>query len=144
MPRINDILFELLKKYPQVVEQLNVNLIKIWKEAFNKPISEISRPAYLKDNILIVFVKDPVWKKELTLRKKEIIKTINEAVKAELIKDIEFELDKDPHIPKKATRINNNLDENIEKAIDKTLMSVKDKELRKVLKSIFIKSVSFH
>ena len=53
-------------------------------------IAAVAVPVKNKKGVLLVKVQDAVWKFELTRRKEEIHKMINEHLKKNLIKDIVF------------------------------------------------------
>ena len=61
-----------------------------WEEVVGEKIAAVAVPVKNKKGVLLVKVQDAVWKFELTRRKEEIHKMINEHLKKNLIKDIVF------------------------------------------------------
>ena len=61
-----------------------------WEEVVGEKIANVAVPIKNKKGILFVKVRDAVWKFELTRRKEEIHKMINEHLKKNSIKDIVF------------------------------------------------------
>lgn len=62
---------------------------KFWHDAVGEKISEIAVPYMMKKNVLLVRVSDSVWRFELTKRKDELLKKVNENSEKK-IKDIIF------------------------------------------------------
>jgi predicted nucleic acid-binding Zn ribbon protein len=61
-----------------------------WEEVVGEKIAGVAVPVKNKKGVLIVKVRDAVWKFELTRRKEEILKMINGHFKKSLVKDIVF------------------------------------------------------
>jgi predicted nucleic acid-binding Zn ribbon protein len=62
-----------------------------WANAVGDKIAEIAVPSYKKNGVLIVKVRDSVWRFELTRRKEELIQSINSSLKEDKkLKDIIF------------------------------------------------------
>lgn len=61
-----------------------------WEEVVGTKISQVAVPMKTKKSILFVKVQDSIWRFELTRRKDEIIKKINEHLKKNSIRDIVF------------------------------------------------------
>ncbi len=61
-----------------------------WEEVVGEKIAGVAVPVRNKKGILFVKVRDAVWKFELTRRKEEIHKMLNEHLKKNIIKDIVF------------------------------------------------------
>ena len=61
-----------------------------WEEVVGEKIAAVAVPVKNKKGVLLVKVQDAVWKFELTRRKEEIHKMINDHLKKNLIKDIVF------------------------------------------------------
>lgn len=62
-----------------------------WEAAVGGKIAEIATPTYKKNNVLMVKVRDSVWRFELTRRKFELLENINKNLTpTKQIKDIIF------------------------------------------------------
>jgi predicted nucleic acid-binding Zn ribbon protein len=61
-----------------------------WEEVMGEKISNVAVPVNNKKGVLLVKVRDPIWRFELTRRKAEIISKINKHLKKHSIKDIVF------------------------------------------------------
>jgi predicted nucleic acid-binding Zn ribbon protein len=68
-----------------------MNKFDFWYTAVGDKIASAAEPVKLVNSVLIVRVKDSVWRFELTRRKTELIDKINNSVnKGRIIKDIVF------------------------------------------------------
>ncbi len=63
-----------------------------WENAVGKKAARHSRPRSLASSRLIVNIDDSSWLYELTVRRKEILKKLGEALKSSRIKDITFRI----------------------------------------------------
>lgn len=62
-----------------------------WKEAVGEKIAGVARPVSFKNFVLVVNVKDSVWRFELSRRKKEILEKLNSVISSDQkVKDIVF------------------------------------------------------
>ncbi|MCX7878292.1 MAG: DUF721 domain-containing protein [Ignavibacteria bacterium] len=62
-----------------------------WKEAMGEKIAGAAKPVLIKNSVLIVKVKDSVWRFELSRRKSEILSKINASRDSkQKIRDIVF------------------------------------------------------
>lgn len=141
---LKDIISKFVEKNPEISKQYQIDLYNIWKEVVGNIISEISFPGLLKDKTLEVLVKNTTWLNQLRLMKKDIINKFNLTIGSNFIEEIEFKLDRRKKIEKKNQEENNKIerpinDEIIEK-INQSVKNIKDKELRNILRNIFIKS----
>lgn len=144
MYALKDIISKFIEKNPEISKQYQIDLDSIWREVVGSIISEVSYPYLLKDNILEVLVKNSTWLNQLRLMKKDIINKFNLTIGSSFIQDIEFKLDRRKKLENKKRENNSKLekpinDEVIEK-INNSLRNIRDKELKHLLKSIFIKS----
>ena len=62
----------------------------VWKEAVGDLINSNTKLENIEKNKIIVMVSDDTWRKELSERKGEIIKKINDLLGENAIKDIIF------------------------------------------------------
>ncbi len=62
-----------------------------WETIVGEHIARESSAARISQGVLVVRVRTSTWRNELTLRKKEIIKKINETLGGEIVKEIRFQ-----------------------------------------------------
>jgi len=87
---IKGIITQLEKK-----EKKESEILTIWGKAVGKRAAENAKPAFLKENELIVHVKNSAWLYELTLKKKKLVQTLNnELGPKKQIKEIRFKIGK--------------------------------------------------
>jgi predicted nucleic acid-binding Zn ribbon protein len=63
----------------------------VWDQAVGERIAKVATPTRMLRGTLIVSVKSAAWRNELSMRKQEIIRRINELVGDEVLKDIKFQ-----------------------------------------------------
>ncbi|MCX7770513.1 MAG: DUF721 domain-containing protein [Proteobacteria bacterium] len=143
MYTLKDIISKFVEKNPEISKQYKINIYDLWKEAVGDIISEISYPHLLKEGKLEVLVKNSTWMNQLRLMKSDIINKFNDIFGSEILKDIEYKLDR----RKKKQQSTDNyeivkrpIDDSVLKRIEESLFEVKDNEIKKLLKDIFIKS----
>lgn len=144
MYALKDIISKFIEKNPEISKQYGINLNNIWKEVVGDIISEISSPNLLKDKTLEVLVKNSTWINQLRLMKKDIINKFNNTVGGNFIEEIEFKLDrrkkKDNKKIERKCKIERPISDEIVEKINRSLKNVKDKDLKDLLKNIFMKS----
>jgi predicted nucleic acid-binding Zn ribbon protein len=62
-----------------------------WGEIVGEHIARQTTPTRISKGVLVVRVRTSTWRNELTLRKKEITKKINDALGADVVKEIRFQ-----------------------------------------------------
>jgi predicted nucleic acid-binding Zn ribbon protein len=67
------------------------NAFVVWDQAVGERIAKVAIPTRMLRGTLIVSVKSGAWRNELSMRKQEIIRRINELVGDEVLKDIKFQ-----------------------------------------------------
>jgi len=146
MYTLKEIILSFVKKNPELNEQVLVNLYDYWKETVGELIAKVSYPDYLKDNKLVVIVKNAVWLNQLKLMKKDILVKLKnkDGIK---IDNIDFKIErKKKRFDKSCEQLETKkdcivrVDPEIEDKINKSLEAVKDEEIKELLRSIFIKS----
>lgn len=65
---------------------------KIWEEAAGKRASMYSKPASLRNGLMIVLVNNSAWLYEMTFRKNEIIKNLKSKLGDDKLDDIRFKI----------------------------------------------------
>ncbi len=61
-----------------------------WEQIVGEQIARVTRPDQIVKGVLVVHVTASAWRQELTLRKTEIIRRLNEDLGEEVVKDIRF------------------------------------------------------
>ena len=67
-----------------------VALVSAWKQLVGERLGKTSRAVNLKDGKLFVEVSSPVWKQELLLQKRNLIRRINQWMGKDIIADMVF------------------------------------------------------
>jgi len=67
-------------------------VISIWREVVGEEVEKHAKPFIFKKGRLHVLTSSPIWIQELTMRKEEIIKKINEKLGEEVVKEIFFRI----------------------------------------------------
>jgi len=62
-----------------------------WENAVGERIAQMTTATRILQGVLFVHVKTSTWRKELTLRKKEIIDKLNILIGIDIVKDIKFQ-----------------------------------------------------
>lgn len=65
-------------------------IIKNWDKIVTSNIAKITSPIKLVNKVLTIKTKTESWKKELNIKKKQIISIINKSDKISKIEDIKF------------------------------------------------------
>lgn len=111
-----------------------------WEEIVGETLSEHTRPAYVKDGVLYIYVDSSVWVQELSLFKNKLIEKINDRMSIpNIIKDIVF-INKGKSFRKRKyqqTKKDMKLSLQEEERIAKIVEDVKDEELREILKNYY-------
>lgn len=68
-----------------------------WKEALGERIAKIAKPDGLKRGRLFVVVEDPVWLHQLKMLSPQIIASLNERLKAPVVKEVYLRIGPLPH-----------------------------------------------
>ncbi|MDI6752500.1 MAG: DUF721 domain-containing protein [bacterium] len=86
--RIDQVIKRILKGCGIEEEVMGERCLKLWPEVMGKRVADKNKPLYVKDRILFIRSESPVWAKELSFSKKDIIKKINSRLDKRFIKDI--------------------------------------------------------
>jgi len=65
-------------------------VVALWEEIVGEKIAKVTEAHKVDDGVLFVKVKNSAWRNELTMKKLEIIKMINDKVKRNTVSDIVF------------------------------------------------------
>ncbi len=89
---IGGLLDGILKKYRRDYNEGIEKIWELWEDAVGKAIAENTRPEAFKGKELLVYVNSSVWLHQLRFLKKDIIIKVNEALGADLVKEIRFKI----------------------------------------------------
>ena len=73
----------------------------VWEEVVGEQVSSNARPDFIRDGIMFVVTKSPVWANELTFYKSDMIARLNSKVGGNVLTDIIF---KSGRFPAKRTK----------------------------------------
>jgi len=116
-------------------------LSALWPEIVGPGVAKIAFPAQLRNGTLFIDVVDNVWMQELKFQEGELIGRLNEALREPLVRRLFFQLARTPPpdsrpqpesttVPPAAPP----LDPQQELALEREVASVRDPELRAILK----------
>jgi hypothetical protein len=118
-------------------EQLSV----LWPNIVGPSVAKIAFPSQFRNGTLFIDVADNVWMQELKFQEGELIGRLNEALREPLVRRLFFQLARTP-LPDSnsqresttAPRVTTPLDPQQELALAQEVASVRDPELRAILK----------
>ncbi|MGE3260995.1 MAG: DUF721 domain-containing protein [Bacteriovoracia bacterium] len=88
--RIGEVLQDFLKtSMPKAVGE-EVRVFGAWPKAVGQDISKQAKPVGFRNGILFVETQHPIWTTELTAKRHQIQKKLNEALGQEMVRDIHF------------------------------------------------------
>ena len=87
---LKNILSEYLNREP--IKKINniINIQSVWIEVVGKTISNNTEIINIKNKILLVKTKNPIWRNELSLQKTDLLIKLNKNKHINNIKDIRF------------------------------------------------------
>ncbi|ACK42822.1 MULTISPECIES: DUF721 domain-containing protein [Dictyoglomus] len=111
-----------------------------WEEVVGETLSQHTKPAYVREGVLYVYVDSSVWVQELSLFKDKLIEKLNSSmIIPHVIKDIVF-IDKGrafKKFKKKEIKREIKLSLQEEQRIAKIVEDIKDEELREILRNYY-------
>ncbi len=140
-------IFGTLAKKLKIPKIYRYDLSELWRQVAGDIIAKISFPEFVEDGIFTIAVQDPVWINQLNLLKNEFIRRINEINKDNDIRDIKFRIGraKNPALKKSETFVYNldrvKLDQSDLNFIEENIKVIKDKELKEIVRNVFICSL---
>ena len=90
MEHIGGTLKKLIKKEGLENEINQQKAIDLWGEVVGQKIRENTEPVEVQFGVMIIKVKNSVWKQELQFQKENIIKSLNKKLIKTTIKDLRF------------------------------------------------------
>lgn len=88
MQDIKSVLDSFLRKAGLDRPVLQNRALVVWNDVVGEAVAKRTEPEEVKHGVLVVRVDTPVWRNELSLRKKEILEALNQALGERVIKDI--------------------------------------------------------
>ena len=140
--RVKEILEDVLKKRNIYVKIKEYEVLNIWDKVVGEYVSENAKPETIRNKILYVNVKNSLWMQELVFLKNGFINSINKYMGIEVVKDINFkirELKKQENRKKGIPRRKINLKDADIIKIEMLVSSIKDKEIKEIIKEVMIK-----
>ena len=89
---ISDVLKSVVEGLSQTKEKGPAKILSSWASVAGKELARHTRPAYLKNGALLVFVDESAWFYEASLKKDELIRALNKKMKKEKIQTIQFRI----------------------------------------------------
>jgi len=148
LQRIDEILSRALKKRRVPFRSEDRRLLDIWLKAAGPQIASQCRPESLRRDVLFVKVSSPVWMHQLHFLKGELIEKVNALMEKTSVKDIRFSIGqlpssegigKDAAAPPLSTDL---LKERDKKMMEACLASLKDEELKDILKRVMTREIT--
>lgn len=87
---IGDLLKEFLKTAMPKNMGEEIRVFGVWPSAVGTEISRQAQPRALKNGILFVETRHPIWTTELTAKRHQILRKLNEALGQDVVKEIHF------------------------------------------------------
>ena len=140
LQKIGDILQKVLKRHRIPVRTEDHQLEKIWNEAVGPKIAAYARPEAIKRNVLFVKVANSVWMQQLHFLKQDILEKVNRSYENNPVSNIFFSIDDrvaaaaEKKKPPSPERESSPLKARDKKMIEKSLASIKDEDLKEILK----------
>ena len=89
---IGSVIDEILHSHVPLTAAEITRIGQMWDNIVGEIIAENSRPAALKEKILLVHVNSSPWLHHLHFLKEEIVRKVNDALSEDLIEDILFKI----------------------------------------------------
>jgi predicted nucleic acid-binding Zn ribbon protein len=65
-------------------------LLAAWADVVGEQIARVTEPQRIDNGVLFVHVKTAPWRAELSIRRMDILKKLNDAAGAKVVRDIRF------------------------------------------------------
>lgn len=143
---IEQLLIKTLKNLPNAKQIKGQMLIDAWPNVVGLQIAAKAKATMFENGILFVWVRDSVWAQHLSLQKKQIVGSLNKAVRTDILTNIHYQVGgKEPVFiqinqpQKKENWREEMLEEQILTRIEKAFENVPlTQELEKIIKGFFI------
>ncbi|GAB4442920.1 MAG: hypothetical protein OHK0040_13860 [bacterium] len=144
MKSIGEIIKALKKSNPAIAKLPDFDLQETWDKAMDETIKSVATVDKFDNGCLYLVVKDSVWLTELSLLKKNLIDSLNDVLKKEVVLDIKFKAGalKSNETKKKQIIKEIPLPPEIEEEVKKSLEEIDNQEVKRCLENIFKKAYS--
>lgn len=92
MDRIGSILSEVINNKRFGKKLLELSVLAEYEKIVGDKIASISRPSFIKNEVLFIGVQSPVWSQQLHFFKNDILEKVNNHFGRPVIKDIKFHI----------------------------------------------------
>lgn len=139
------IIQDLLRQRGMDVKLREYQAWQIWDEVVGPQIAARARPLRIRDGVLEVRVEQPVWMQQLQLLKPKILAKLNERLGAGTLKDLYLRRGRIEHEeapdsgPDPATWKSIPLSEEEKAAIEATLASLADPEIKREMRALMMR-----
>jgi hypothetical protein len=147
MKTIKSILEDVLKKQNLESKLKDYHAFDVWEEVVGPRVARHTQPKRFQDRILWVVVDTTVWMQQLTFLEGKIREKLNQAIGAQPIEKIRFQIGELRCLPKEESEGDplpewrkETLDDSVKENIEKELAGVSDEELKGRLRDLFQKS----
>jgi len=132
---------EILGTLPVKERVKEYGLWKVWDKLAGEAVSRHCQPDRLKDGILFLKVDSPVWMQQLQFMKSLILEKVNGYMKDNAVKDVRFQIGKLSQTRKGKWKPwkEVSLPQEVVLRLNNELSSVRDPELRDIIKKVRIK-----
>jgi hypothetical protein len=122
---LGSVLSELLRGMDFETKIKEHTCLAAWDEVVGERVANSAQPDFIRDGLMFVTTKSPVWANELNLYKREMISKINAKVGSTILKDIVFKSGRMSH--RRAKEINIRPD-----TVDLEGIKLTDEEIEKI------------
>ncbi len=91
---LRDIISSLLSGQGLQFDFNDAKIWEVWEEVVGPGISKNAKPAWIKNKVLTVAVRDPIWLQELNFMAVEIRDRLNSRLRREAVKTINFRMER--------------------------------------------------
>ncbi len=143
---IGEVVKDLLGTSALPINLSDARIWRVWDGVVGEKIAGHARPSTINKGVLLVKVTDSVWLQELEFMAEEIRARLNEKLKREAVRKIQFRVgapqqSAEPDTEKSTRDIDHDLSPGTEKEMNQILARVKDKELRSSIRQ-FLKQAA--
>lgn len=89
---IEQLLVKTLKRLPNAKQIKGQMLIDSWPDVVGLQIAAKAKATMFENGVLFVWVRDSVWAQHLSLQKKQIVSSLNKAVKTNILTNIHYQV----------------------------------------------------
>ena len=90
MLSLGDSISGMLKAYGLSDSVQRHRAVVVWEEVIGPAINKHIKTVELKGRVLVVKTSSPAWRTELAFQKDELLRTINNKIGSQVIRDIRF------------------------------------------------------